>query len=60
MIIKAMQNVGDVLTPKQLFAKLLTLYCGELYPEKKALGSIGGASNGKTIILKNGRYVRVK
>ena len=32
----------------------------QIYPTKKAAGSLGGAVNGGTIILKNGYYMRVR
>ena len=36
---------------------MIAVYSGQLYPKKKAAGSIGGAVNGGTIILRNSTAV---
>lgn len=60
MILQVFKNIGDKLSIADTYASMIAVYSGQLYPEKKAAGSIGGAVNGKTIILRNGYYERVK
>ncbi|MEE1282037.1 MAG: hypothetical protein UHK60_07295 [Acutalibacteraceae bacterium] len=60
MITKALPNIGSEFTPSELFHVLIKLYKGQPYPDKKALGSIGGASNGGSIKLIDGKFVRIK
>lgn len=42
------------------YTALISLYSNQIYPTKKAAGSLGGAVNGGTIILKNGYHMRVR
>lgn len=60
MILQVFKNVGDVLSVSTAYVELIFLYSNQLFPEKKAAGSLGGAVNGETIVLSNGNYVRVR
>lgn len=60
MILQVFKNVGDVLSVSTAYVELIFLYSNQLFPEKKAAGSLGGAVNGGTIVLSNGNYVRVR
>lgn len=60
MILHVFKNVGDVLSVSSAYVALISLYSNQLFPEKKAAGSLGGAVNGGTIVLSNGNYVRVR
>jgi hypothetical protein len=60
MILQAFRNVGDVLSVSAASVALISLYSNQLYPERKAAGSLGGAVNGGTVVLINGNYVRVR
>lgn len=60
MILQVFKKIGDRLLIADAYASMVAVYSGEIYPEKKAAGSIGGAINSGTIILKNGYYMRVK
>lgn len=60
MILQVFKNVGDTLPIADVYTRLIGLYSRQLFPKKKAAGSIGGAVNGGTIILKNGYYERVR
>lgn len=53
-------KIGDRLLVADAYTSMIAVYSGQLYPKKKAAGSIGGAVNGGTIILRNGYYERVK
>lgn len=60
MILQVFKNVGCTLSISDAYTALLSLYSNQIYPVKKAAGSLGGAVNGGTIILKNGYYTRVR
>ncbi len=60
MILQVFKNIGDRLLIADAYTSMIAVYSGQLYPKKKAAGSIGGAVNGGTIILRNGYYERVK
>ncbi len=60
MILQVFRNVGDVLSVSAAYVALISLYSNQLYPERKAAGSLGGAVNGGTIVLTNGIYMRVR
>ncbi len=60
MILQVFKNIDDRLLIADAYARMIAVYSGQLYPEKKAAGSIGGAVNGGTIVLRNGYYERVK
>lgn len=60
MILQVFKNVGDVLSVSTAYVALISLYSNQLFPEKKAAGSLGGTVNGGTIVLSNGNYVRVR
>lgn len=60
MILQVFKNVGCTLSIADAYTALLSLYSNQIYPVKKAAGSLGGAVNGGTIILKNGYYTRVR
>lgn len=60
MILQVFRNVGDVLSVSAAYVTLISLYSNQLYPERKAAGSLGGAVNSGTIVLTNRNYVRVK
>jgi len=60
MILQVFRNVGDVLSVSAAYVALISLYSNQLYPERKAAGSLGGAVYGGTIVLTNGNYVRVR
>ena len=60
MILQVFKSVGSTLRIADAYTDLISLYYNQLYPMKKAAGSLGGAVNGGTIILKNGNYVRVR
>lgn len=60
MILQVFRNVGDVLSVSATYVALISLYSNQLYPERKAAGSLGGAVNGGTIVLTNRNYVRVR
>lgn len=61
MILQVFKNVGDVLSVSTAYVALISLYSNQLFPEKKAAASLGGAVHGEgTIVLSNGNYVRVR
>lgn len=60
MILQVFNRVGYTLSVGSAYAALISLYSNQPYPKKKAAGSLGGAVNGGTIILRNGNYVRVR
>lgn len=60
MILQVFKNVGDVLSVSTAYVALISLYSNQLFPEKKAAASLGGAVHGGTIVLSNGNYVRVR
>lgn len=60
MILQVFKNMGDRLRIADTYENMIAVYSGQLYPEKKAAGSIGGAVNGGTIVMKNGYYERIK
>lgn len=60
MILQVFRNIGDVLSVSAAYVALISLYSNQLYPERKAAGSLGGAVNGGTIVLTYGNYVRVR
>lgn len=60
MILQVFKNVGSTLSIADAYTTLISLYSNEIYPTKKAAGSLGGAVNSGTIILRNGYYTRVK
>lgn len=59
-ILKVFKNVGDELEVREAYKQLKFVFQGELYPDKKALGSLGGAVNGKTIIRSGNKYQRIR
>lgn len=59
-ILKVFKNVGDVLEVGEAYKQLKFVFRDELYPDKKALGSLGGAVNGKTIIRSGKNYQRIR
>lgn len=59
-ILKVFKNVGDELEVSEAYKKLKLVFQGELYSDKKALGSLGGALNGKTIIRSGNKYLRIR
>ena len=59
-ILKVFKNVGDELEVKEAYRQLRFVFREELYPEKKALGSLGGAVNGKTIVRRGKKYLRIR
>ena len=54
MILQVFKSIGCTLSIADAYTALLSLYSNQIYPMKKASGSLGGAVNGGTIILKNG------
>lgn len=60
MILQVFKSVGSTLSIANAYTALISLYSNQSYPTKKAAGSLGGAVNGGTIILKNGYYTRVR
>jgi hypothetical protein len=60
MILNVFKNIGSTLSIADAYTSLISLYSNQVYPAKKAAGSLGGAVNGGTIILRNGYYVRVR
>lgn len=60
MILNVFKSKGSTLSVSDAYTSLISLYSNQIYPAKKAAGSLGGAVNGGTIILKNGYYVRVR
>lgn len=59
-ILKVFKNVGDELEIREAYKQLKVVFREEFYPDKKALGSLGGAVNGKTIIRNGNKYQRVR
>ena len=59
MILQVFKSVGNTLSIADAYTALISLYSNQIYPTKKAAGSLGGAVNGGTSILKNGYYMRV-
>lgn len=57
MILQVFRNVGDVLSVSVAY-DAFSLYSNQLYLERKAADSLGGAVNSGTIVLTNGNYVR--
>ena len=60
MILQVFKSIGCTLSIGDAYTALLSLYSNQIYPMKKASGSLGGEVNGGTIILKNGYYIRVR
>lgn len=60
MILQVFKSVGSTFSIADAYTALISLYSNQIYPTKKAAGSLGGAVNGVTIILKNGYYMRVR
>lgn len=60
MILKVFPSVGDRLSISKAYKQLISLYGNDPYRRNKAAGSLGGAVNGGTIVLKNGFYERVR
>jgi len=60
MILNVFKNIGSTLSIADAYTSLISLYSNQVYPAKKAAGTLGGAVNGGTIILRNGYYVRVR
>jgi hypothetical protein len=52
MILQVFKSVGSTLSIADAYTALISLYSNQIYPTKKAAGSLGGAVNGGTIILK--------
>lgn len=59
-ILKVFKNVGDELEVREAYKQLKYVFKDELYSDKKALGSLGGAVNGKTIIRSGNKYQRIR
>lgn len=59
-ILKVFKNVGDELEVREAYKQLKYVFKGEPYSDKKALGSLGGAVNGKTIIRSGNKYQRIR
>lgn len=59
-ILKVFKSIGDELECKEAYKQLMIVYQGASYPNKKALGSLGGAVNGKTIIRIGNKYQRIR
>lgn len=60
MILNVFKSIGSTLSIANAYTSLISLYSNQVYPSKKAAGSLGGAVNGGTIILRNGYYMRVR
>ena len=60
MILQVFKSIGCILSIADEYTALLSLYSNKKNTKKKASGSLGGAVNGGTIILKNGYYIRVR
>lgn len=61
MILKVFPKVGMQLTVYEAYHRLERLFGSEIYPSKKAAGSLGGAVNGGTIALNShGLYERMR
>jgi hypothetical protein len=61
MILQVFKSVGSTLSVAEAYTALISLYSNQIYPTKKAAGSLGGAVNGGTITLKkDGYYMRVR
>ena len=62
MILNVFPSIGSTVSIAAAYTAVISLYSNQLYPAKKAAGSLGGAVNGGTIILnpQNGKYMRVR
>lgn len=60
MILKVFPNVRDCLSVSDAYNQLISLYGNDPYRKNKAAGSLGGAVNGKTIVLRKGFYERIR
>ena len=60
MVLQVFKNVGSTLSIADAYNALVLLYSMEGYPKQKAAGSLGGAVNGGTLILKDGYYIRIR
>lgn len=60
MILQVFGKIGSTMSIADAYTALISLYSNQLYPKKKAAGSLGGAVNGGTIVLRDGYYVRVR
>ena len=52
MVIQVMPNVGDVMSVRQYLSTAASSYCGP-FARQRALGSLGGAVNGGTVMFCN-------
>ena len=50
MILNVFKSIGSTLSIANAYTSLISLYSNQVYPSKKAAGSLGGAVNGGTII----------
>lgn len=60
MILKIFLKVGDRVSISDAYSQLISLYGNDPYRKNKAAGSLGGAVNGGTIVLKDKFYERVR
>ena len=51
MILQVFKNVGRTLSIADAYTALISVNSNQIYPTKKAAGSLGGAVNGGTIIF---------
>ena len=59
-ILKVFKSIGDELECKEAYKQLMMVYQEASYPKKKALGSLGAAVNGKTIIRVGNKFQRIR
>ena len=60
MITTVFKHPGDVKTVASAYKQLMDLHPNDKNKKQKAAGSLGGASNGKSIRFKNGKWKRVR
>ena len=60
MILKVFDNIGDSLSIKTAYSRLIELNKNDPYAKAKAAGSLGGAVNGGTIVRHENFYIRVR
>jgi len=60
MILKVFLNVGDKVSISDAYRQLISLYGNDPYCKNKAAGSLGGAVNGGTIVLRGRFYERIR
>lgn len=60
MILNVFPMIGTRMSIADAYGALITLYSGKPYAKQKAAGSLGGAVNGGTIVLKQGFYERIR